>query len=331
MDYIYIYIWTAQEWIIGFATFIFRPLFTLTMSMDRRNLKAEAALRSTLERAGEAMRDVDRVYRDMGWGTLIPKTPAAPGPFATPVGSGLPGPRLGSTRADTAMAGITPVEDTVSISRTEFEQFRRFKAMEARERDIERKGRGRDRATDQDRAREGRDRETNRVGRREQGRDRSVSREKDRRSYKDDRRKEEGGTRNHEGGASWDERRRLGRKCGKCGGLHPSRQCRRQREELKCDYPPCVQKTGHLSVVCHELMKRCRLPVCKNARGHRTSSHYQPEDVLPYGDDERAARELRRIYADFLTCLTGEERRVIRRYEESNRSADGHTEKEKRE
>ena len=147
MDFVYIYNWNDQDLIIGFANFNFRLRFTI---MERK----EAVLRNSfaiVARAGEAMRDLNRVYRDMGWGTLIPKTPAAPGPSATPVGSAPPVPRLGSSRAATAMPGITPVEGSVTISSSEFERYCRFKAMEAREKEMERNGGGQDAGSGQDR------------------------------------------------------------------------------------------------------------------------------------------------------------------------------------
>ena len=370
MDFVYIYNWNDQDLIIGFANFNFRLKFTFIMEDDGRK---EAALRNSFARAAVAMRDLDRVYRDMGWGTLIPKTPAAPVPFATPVVSAPPGPRLGSSRAATGMAGITPVHGSVTISGSEFERFCRFKAMEAMERDMERNrggqdaGSGQDRARGQDRDRShdrerrqdrerghdmvtgrgeddnnrGGEREREVRGRRDHDTNRGGEREREVRGRRDhnthrggerekERRNKDSGTRKLDGGSNWDEKRRLGGRCGKCGDIHPTRKCRRRKEDLKCDYPPCTNKTGHLSIVCHELMKRCRMPVCKNARGHRTSSHYSPENVLPYGDDARAARELRRIFEEFKTCLSGEELKIISRYEEKNRSSRDNTDKEKK-
>ena len=51
---------------------------------------------------------------------------------------------------------------------------------------------------------------------------------------------------------------------------------------------------------------------------------------MPYGDDLRAARELRRVYADFKVHLTGEEVLSIRRYEDRALAPGEQREKDKR-
>ena len=51
------------------------------------------------------------------------------------------------------------------------------------------------------------------------------------------------------------------------------------------------------------------------AQMHRAKSHFQPDGVIPFGNDRRAARELRRMYEDFKNILTDEEKRIVVRYE----------------
>ena len=62
-------------------------------------------------------------------------------------------------------------------------------------------------------------------------------------------------------------------------------------------------------------MMRCRLRICKDARGHRVKSHDNPEKTMPYGRDERAAKELQRVYDDYKQYLTEKEKAVVAKYE----------------
>ena len=62
-------------------------------------------------------------------------------------------------------------------------------------------------------------------------------------------------------------------------------------------------------------MRRCRLPFCRNARGHSQDSH----DVIR-SDGKRLGMEAsRRAFAKdyqlYMVRLTAEEKRVIREYE----------------
>ena len=109
--------------------------------------------------------------------------------------------------------------------------------------------------------------------------------------------------------------RKLGGLCGRCGENHATRNCTYNKEELRCEYPPCIDKQGHVTKVCHELTKRCRLRVCEDQRGHRKKSHFKPDGIMAYGGSKKAASELRGLYEDHKHLLTEEERKVIARYE----------------
>ena len=113
----------------------------------------------------------------------------------------------------------------------------------------------------------------------------------------------------------YDEVRKLGGLCGRCGENHATRDCTYNKEELRCEYPPCIDKQGHATKVCHLLTKRCRLRICMDQRGHRSKSHFIPDGMPPYGRDERAAVELKRVFEEYKGLLTEEENRCIARYE----------------
>ena len=113
----------------------------------------------------------------------------------------------------------------------------------------------------------------------------------------------------------YDEVRKLGGLCGRCGENHATRNCTYNKEELRCEYPPCIDKKGHATKVCHLLTKRCRLRICMDQRGHRAKSHFIPDGMPPYGRDERAAVELKRVFEEYRGLLTEEEKRCIARYE----------------
>ena len=72
-----------------------------------------------------------------------------------------------------------------------------------------------------------------------------------------------------------DEYRRLGSRC-RCGSDHrddPCCPCTVARSELLCTYPPC--SCGHETSACFELMKRCRMAICRDQRGHMAGSHFK--------------------------------------------------------
>ena len=120
-------------------------------------------------------------------------------------------------------------------------------------------------------------------------------------------------------GVQQDEFRRLGALCRRCGEDHQGGRCMSNFGDLYCEYPPCIQKTGHTVKVCHELMKRCRFSDCNNQRGHRTDCHFRPENRQAYGTGWAAAEELKLDYDTYKHMLTEEEREVIRKYEEEER------------
>ena len=105
------------------------------------------------------------------------------------------------------------------------------------------------------------------------------------------------------------QRRKLGGRCEKCFGDHTTPECHLSPEELRCQYPPCWSKTGHVTAVCHELTKVCVLPVCNKAIGHQSFCHktIPVEGGEPYGYSEEAARRLREDFDKFSHFLTEED------------------------
>ena len=69
-------------------------------------------------------------------------------------------------------------------------------------------------------------------------------------------------------------------------------------------------------------MKRCRMAVCKDQRGHMTGSHFKfkPGGRVWYGVGADGARELKEAFEEHKANLTEEEERVIARYERGGRS-----------
>ena len=87
-------------------------------------------------------------------------------------------------------------------------------------------------------------------------------------------------------GAS-DVRNRLGERLVTDGGTRGGRcfkcsieACPFRPQELRCFYHPCTQKV-HVTATCHDLTKRCRLPVCQGQRGHRSFVMSILKAVLP--------------------------------------------------
>ena len=283
------------------------------------------------------MRAVNRVSMSMGWGAVIPQTPATtpkntPRPTFTPV------------------AGITPATASgganVVIPRKEYDRLRRKEEKRQHKREKkekkERKKEEKEKREKEDRREKRGNGDSRRGGNGELRRDKGDWRRDNgdwRRDNGDwsrdngDSRRDNGdwrnGGRRYQGNKrdygerkgfwgsdnGYDEMRHLGGLCGRCGENHASRECPHDKESLRCTYPPCIDKFGHNTKVCHELMKRCRLPVCEGQRGHRAKSHFQPDDVIPFGKDRRAAMELRRMYEDYKDYLTDEEKRIVVRYE----------------
>ena len=105
------------------------------------------------------------------------------------------------------------------------------------------------------------------------------------------------------------QRRKLGGRCGKCNAMHGTHECTLKLEELRCLYPPCRNKVGHVTAVCHELTKSCNLPVCQGAWGHRSFCHstIPVEGGEPYGYTQEAAEKLREEFSKFSYLLTDEE------------------------
>ena len=105
------------------------------------------------------------------------------------------------------------------------------------------------------------------------------------------------------------QRRKLGGRCARCFGEHTTPECHISPENLRCTYPPCWSKTGHVTAVCHELTKICVLPVCQKALGHRSFCHktIPVEGGEPYGYSEEAARRLKEDFDKFSHYLTDEE------------------------
>ena len=105
------------------------------------------------------------------------------------------------------------------------------------------------------------------------------------------------------------QRRKLGGRCARCFGEHTTPECHLNPEELRCTYPPCRYKTGHVTAVCYELSKICVLPVCNKAIGHRSFCHktIPVEGGEPYGYSEEAARRLREEFSKFSHYLTDED------------------------
>ena len=67
------------------------------------------------------------------------------------------------------------------------------------------------------------------------------------------------------------------------------------------------------------MMKRCRLKVCNNQRGHRKECHFYPEGRREYGAGSAGAAELKQVYEDFKHLLQPQEVATIKKYEEKER------------
>ena len=115
-----------------------------------------------------------------------------------------------------------------------------------------------------------------------------------------------------------DEFRRLGVRC-RCGAFHGEDRCTVAFQDMMCTYPPCTDKVGHNVMACYEPMKRCRMEVCQDQRGHRTQSHFSPGGREWYGVGASAAKELRLAFERYRPNLTQEEEDIIARYEASNK------------
>ena len=67
----------------------------------------------------------------------------------------------------------------------------------------------------------------------------------------------------------------------------------------------------HPTMTCFMLMKRCRLPACKDQRGHIRASHKN----FPHMSLEGQRKKLKMAFEEVEGRLTGKEKEVIRRYE----------------
>ena len=105
------------------------------------------------------------------------------------------------------------------------------------------------------------------------------------------------------------QRRKLGGRCGKCFGQHKTHEFTFHPEELWCRYPPCKNKVGHVTSVCHELTKVCKIPVFQGGQGHRSFCHetIPEEGGKPYGYTEEVAKKLREEFSRFSHLLMDEE------------------------
>ena len=115
-----------------------------------------------------------------------------------------------------------------------------------------------------------------------------------------------------------DEKRILVGLCEKCGSDEHVGQC--LVKTLRCNYPPCTNPDGHVTSVCRELMKRCRMPICDDARGHRAKCHFigLPDGTGRIGTGIEGANFLKTIFEMYKRHLTDEEVKVIEKYEGEN-------------
>ena len=106
------------------------------------------------------------------------------------------------------------------------------------------------------------------------------------------------------------------RLCDKCGEKrHEGRRC--SVKKLRCNYPPCLKPYGHATSVCWDLMKRCRLPICNDQRGHKAESHTRcfRDATGKIGEEQEAADYFKTQFRMYKSHLNGAEIDVIRRYE----------------
>ena len=112
-----------------------------------------------------------------------------------------------------------------------------------------------------------------------------------------------------------EQMRRLGDSYSRCRGNHGVWDCPYKQEELSSSYPHCFDKQGHSIGACHDIMKRCRLEICQDQRGHRATCHSFMPDRKPYGFGADAVEALKRAYKDHRYLLTESEKNKIDQYE----------------
>ena len=109
-----------------------------------------------------------------------------------------------------------------------------------------------------------------------------------------------------------DERRINDGKCFKCNGF-----CKEKcgLPPQKCNYLGCLDpEEGHPTRACYQIMKRCRLEICDDQRGHHSRAHRRPDLCRLPGPE--AARQLKEAYRQARIFLWEKEKEVIREYEE---------------